>query len=105
MQAVCAGLAVLRVREEEERIGRDRGLHHLRGDIEAMPDEVKPLPPGPAFIPYPPHKWHFNEDAVAVQEPTVIRRVKSVPDGYIWQPATDHTMAGWVRPKGGALPT
>ena len=47
------------------------------------------LPPGPAFIPCasdaPPWLWHPG---------------RVIPPGYLWSPATDSTMAGWVRPMG-----
>lgn len=56
------------------------------------------LPPGPAFI--------QATDEVLYYDPSVhtpesaLRSLHNVPEGYVWQPATDHTGDGWVRPKG-----
>jgi hypothetical protein len=44
--------------------------------------EYRELPPGPAWIPLT--RWEHRR----------------VPPGYTFQPATDHTGAGWVRPHG-----
>jgi hypothetical protein len=30
-------------------------------------------------------------------------RPRTSPEGYTFQPATDHTAAGWVRPHGGVI--
>lgn len=60
-------------------------------------------PPGPAFI-----AWFGN---ALTPEPSrlhraIVRRhwaneqALDVPPGYVWQPATRGTMAGWVRPRG-----
>jgi hypothetical protein len=48
---------------------------------------------GPAFIPYP-HRlpWPYESRADWAAE--------NVPDGYVFQPATNWTGAGWVRPHG-----
>lgn len=45
--------------------------------------------PRPAFIP-----CYWPEIARK-------RRLGDAVEGYIWQPATESTMAGWVLPKGG----
>jgi hypothetical protein len=71
---------------------------------------TSPMPPGPAFIPWsPPPRWSYptpprwsypiwyrDGDANGVT-------FRPFPAGYIWSPPTESTMAGWVRPKGGAL--
>lgn len=54
------------------------------------PADTGSLPPGPAFIQWDP-KVHGNYVMPG-----------SVPRGYIWQPATEGTAAGWVRPMGKA---
>ncbi len=53
--------------------------------------DIRLLPSGPAFIMARPD-WATNAP--------VSRKMNQVPDGYIWQPATDWTGAGWVRPHG-----
>jgi hypothetical protein len=51
------------------------------------------LPPGPAFIPPPLRlSWPYESLEQWAEE--------NVPDGYRYQPATDWTGAGWVRPHG-----
>lgn len=54
------------------------------------------LPPGPAFWPacFP--------DCVGKCHCMSWRGPGG--EGYIWQPATESTGAGWVRPPGGKLP-
>jgi hypothetical protein len=51
------------------------------------------LPPGPAFI-RPPRKlpWPYESLSDWVAE--------NVPDGYVYKPATDDTVAGWVPSRG-----
>jgi hypothetical protein len=53
-------------------------------------DSDCPLPPGPAFIPEPPSRLPW---------PRADWEAENVPDGYVWQPATNSTGAGWVRPQ------
>jgi hypothetical protein len=70
---------------------------------------VRPIPPGPAFIP-----WHIGcafiawydvgQSATVVGGRPIVGGRYVVPPDYIWSPGTDSTMAGWVRPKGGAMP-
>ena len=71
--------------------------------------QMSALPPGPAFISAarlgiglawydgsrPDIDWP-GEDEEWMKEHC------HVPYDYIWSPATDHTMAGWVRPSGRA---
>jgi hypothetical protein len=56
-------------------------------------DSDCPLPPGPAFI-RKPRKLPWPYDTRKQW------RTEHVPPGYVWQPATDHTVAVWVRPRG-----
>jgi hypothetical protein len=51
------------------------------------------LPPGPAFI-RKPHRLPWPYETVRQW------RDENVPLGYRYQSATDHTAAGWVRPRG-----
>ena len=52
------------------------------------------LPPGPAFI-----QWRagMSELPWLVSDGEIARDRHSVPPGYVWQPATIGTAAGWVR--------
>jgi hypothetical protein len=50
------------------------------------------LPPGPAFIPEPPSRLPWPYESRADWE------AENVPPGYVFQPATHWTGAGWVRP-------
>ena len=53
------------------------------------------MKPGPAFIP-------AEHGIIEHTGQHYGRRYHAVPEGYIWQDATEWTGAGWVRPKGDA---
>ena len=56
------------------------------------------IEPGPAFIPF---RYFFGWSRYTVGDGVYERLTHEVPEGYLWRAATDHTMAGWVRPQGG----
>jgi len=61
------------------------------------------IPPGPAFIAAPYCAACSAMGMLHCSDP--INCGGSPPmRGYIWSPATESTMAGWVRPNGGPLP-
>ena len=50
--------------------------------------------PGPVFIPAP-QNWDGG-----ISRLNLFWFLTNVPEGYIFQPATSCTPAGWVRPRG-----
>lgn len=56
--------------------------------------------PGPAFIMVPKAWGNFHSPWLVFDG--WIKR--NVPAGYVFQPATDHTAAGWVRERRGGEP-
>jgi hypothetical protein len=60
-----------------------------------MTESTPTIPRGPAFIPWNEDRCDWSAD--------FIRWWRETPEGYIWSPATESTMAGWVRPNGGRM--
>ena len=58
-------------------------------------ERERELPPGPAFIPL---EKEWNDPS---EPPWWVVEWHGVPDDYLWQPATEGSGAGWVRPHGG----
>lgn len=72
---------------------------HRTPELFAEYREPEALPPGPAFIQFTEIKVFFFDPTVYETALNAQAAAYNVPKGYLWQPATDHTPAGWVRPR------
>ena len=64
------------------------------GERVVLRQRAPKLPPGPEFIPEPPRPLPWPYENLRQW------RDENVPEGYRYQPATNGTGAGWVRPHG-----